>query len=100
MWVLPILTISLNSSYFAARASLRARSFGSNRSLVSITAAMWMTEGKVSLEDYDRLTSSFGWMSFDPTAPPISSAPLLLITSLAFMFDWVPDPVYQTTRGK
>jgi hypothetical protein len=25
---------------------------------------------------------------------------LLAMTSFAFMFDWVPDPVCQTTKGK
>ena len=32
--------------------------------------------------------------------PPISSIALLAITSFAFMLDWVPEPVCQTTKGK
>ena len=37
---------------------------------------------------------------FDPMTPPSISMARLLITSLAFMFDWVPEPVCQTTSGK
>ncbi|MCY1245064.1 hypothetical protein D9M72_581790 [compost metagenome] len=32
--------------------------------------------------------------------PPSSSIARFEITSLAFMFDWVPEPVCQTTSGK
>ena len=44
---------------------------------------------------------SLGWTgSFDPISPPSISMARLAITSLAFMLDWVPDPVCQTTSGK
>ena len=62
---------------------------------------MCMAVGKVSLDDWLRLTWSFGWTgSFEPISPPISSMARFEITSLAFMFDWVPEPVCQTTSGK
>ena len=42
------------------------------------------------------LTSSLGCTSFLPA----SALARFAITSLAFMLDWVPEPVCQTTRGK
>jgi hypothetical protein len=54
----------------------------------------------VSFEDWLRLTSSFGWTSRAPSAPPRISVARFAITSLAFMFVWVPLPVCHTTRGK
>ena len=47
------------------------------------------------------LTWSLGCTGFfDPISPPSISMARLEITSLAFMFDWVPEPVCQTTSGK
>ncbi len=47
------------------------------------------------------LTWSFGCTGvFEPMTPPSFSIARLAITSLAFMFDWVPEPVCQTTSGK
>src|SRR5437763_925415 len=61
---------------------------------------MCMTVGKESLEDADMLTWSLGWTGFLlPILPPSISIARLEMTSLAFMFDWVPDPVGQTTTG-
>ena len=52
-----------------------------------------MAVGKVSFDDWDMLTSSLGWTgSFEPSTPPASSMARLEMTSLAFMFDWVPLP--------
>ncbi len=56
-----------------------------------------MAVGKVSFEDCDMLTSSLGWMGLLlPMTPPASSIARLAITSLTFMFVWVPLPVCQT----
>ena len=55
-----------------------------------------MAVGKVSFEDCDIFTSSLGCSAFLPS----SSFPRLAMTSLAFMLDWVPLPVCQTTSGK
>ena len=60
------------------------------------TAEMCIAVGNVSFEDWLMLMSSFGWQSF---LPAISLARFAM-TSLAFMLDWVPEPVCQTTRGK
>ena len=57
---------------------------------------MCMAVGKVSLDDWLMLTSSFGWQRFSPA----SSFARFAMTSFAFMFDWVPEPVCHTTRGK
>ena len=57
--------------------------------------------GKVSFEDWPMFTWSFGWTGFfEPISPPSISIARFEITSLAFMFDCVPDPVCQTTSGK
>ena len=62
---------------------------------------MCMAVGKVSLDDWLRFTWSFGWTgSFEPISPPRISMARFAITSLAFMFDCVPEPVCQTERGK
>ena len=46
-------------------------------------------------------TWSFGCTgSFEPMVPPRISIARLAMTSLAFMFDWVPEPVCHTTSGK
>ena len=59
-----------------------------------------MTVGKASFEDCDRLTSSLGWIGDLPPRPvPASSLARPAMTSLAFMFVWVPEPVWNTTSG-
>ena len=69
---------------------------GRTCSSMASTAAMCIAVGNVSLDDWDMLISSFGCRSFLPAI----SLPRLAMTSLAFMFDCVPEPVCQTTRGK
>ena len=55
-----------------------------------------MAVGKVSLEDWDRFTSSLGCRRGDPAA----AFPQWAMTSFRFMLVWVPLPVCHTTRGK
>ena len=50
--------------------------------------------GKVSFDDCDMFTSSFGC-----TSAPRRSAARWAITSLAFMLDDVPEPVWNTSMG-
>src|SRR5262245_41275224 len=52
-------------------------------------------DGKTWLEDCAALTSSLGW-----TARPSRSDATWASTSLAFMLVLVPDPVWNTSRGK
>ena len=57
--------------------------------------------GKVSFEDWPMFTWSFGCTGFfDPITPPSISIARFEMTSFAFMFDCVPDPVCHTTSGK
>jgi hypothetical protein len=58
-------------------------------------AATWIVVGKVSLDDCDAFTSSFGW-----TSRPSARVASVAMTSLAFMFDEVPEPVWNTSSGK
>ena len=53
-----------------------------------------MADGKTSLELCDALTWSLGWTRFDPRASPSSSDARLAMTSLVFMLDEVPEPVW------
>ena len=58
---------------------------------------MCIAVGKVSFDDCDRLTWSFGWIGvFEPSSPPSSSIARFAMTSFAFMFVCVPEPVCQT----
>ena len=67
-----------------------ARAPAAGRSSISPSAARWTAEGKTSFEDWPRLTSSFAC-----TSSPASVA----ITSFAFMFEEVPEPVWKTSIG-
>ncbi len=89
--------MSANSSDFARRASRRSRTFGRRRSTTLWAAATCIAVGNVSFEDWDMFTWSLGCTgSLLPISPPASSMARFEMTSLAFMFDWVPDPVCQT----
>jgi hypothetical protein len=98
--VRPILTMSANAFAFSSSPRCRWRSAGSRSSLISRTVAMCMAVGKVSFEDWPRLTWSFGCTSdFSPRLPPSAWLARFAMTSLAFMFDCVPEPVCQITNG-
>ena len=58
------------------------------------TAATWIADGKVSLDDCAALTWSLGW-----TSTPSRWA-RVAITSLTFMLVLVPEPVWKTSIGK
>ena len=93
----------ITSSYCLAFASRVSRSFRTRGYMAasSLTTAMCMAVGKVSLDDWPRLTWSLGWTGvLVPSSPPASSMARLEMTSLTFMLDWVPDPVWNTTSGK
>ena len=68
---------------------------------ISRAAATCMAVGKVSLEDWPRLTWSLGCTG---ALPPRDCASISLAraasTSLTFMLVWVPEPVCQGTSGK
>jgi hypothetical protein len=75
-------------------------SAGSRRRSTASAAAMCIMVGKLSLEDWPRLTWSFGCTGFRlPSGCPSIWLARLAITSLAFMLVWVPLPVCQTGNG-
>lgn len=63
--------------------------------MTAAVAAMWMEDGKTSLDDCEALTWSLGW-----TLRPRRSVARVATTSLVFMLDEVPDPVWKTSIGK
>jgi hypothetical protein len=59
-----------------------------------------MAVGNVSLDDWPMFTWSFGCTgSWEPSVPPASWMHRLEITSLTFMLDCVPEPVWNTYSG-
>ncbi len=84
----------------AAMASRRAVTAGMRRVLTFTAAAMFMAEGKLSFDDCDMFTWSFGCTGvLLPSAVPASWQHRFEITSLTFMLNWVPEPVIQTCSG-
>ena len=61
---------------------------------MALVAATWIADGNWSLDDSGALTSSFGC-----TGAPSRSAASDASTSLVFMFDEVPEPVWKTSIG-
>src|SRR5207342_3368608 len=88
--VRPVFTMSANSSALAASAAASVSRAGRSRFVAASRAARWTADGKTSFDDWPRLTWSLGW-----TPSPASVA----ITSLAFMLDEVPEPVWKTSIG-
>ena len=91
-------TFSTSSFSASSRRSVCAKLSHAGRRFSSsaITAAMCIAVGNVSFEDCDIFTSSFGCSSFFP----VTALPRFATTSLTFMFDCVPLPVWNTTSGK
>ncbi len=64
--------------------------------MLSVLAVATCTAvGNTSLEDWDAFTWSFGW-----TRRPSRAEARVAITSFAFMFVDVPEPVWKTSSGK
>src|SRR5258708_1264435 len=92
--------MSFQASALAAIESRSALTDGNKRRRVPVAAAMYMTEGKVSFDDCDMLTWSFGCTGrFEPSGVPASWQQRLEMTSLTFMLNCVPLPVIQTCSG-
>src|SRR3954451_3530836 len=82
--------MSANCFDFASSEDCSLASAGSSWSCDSASAARWTADGKTSFEDCPMFTCSFGC-----TPSPARFA----ITSLAFMFELVPEPVWKTSTG-
>jgi hypothetical protein len=84
----------------APRAAASAPAAAGRHAPVSPRRCAWRS-GRCRWTTGPCCTWSLGWTgSFEPISPPSISMARLEITSLAFMFDWVPEPVCQTTSGK
>jgi hypothetical protein len=100
MWVRPILMMSFQAAALAAMASRKALTAGMSRLFTLTAAAMYMAEGKESLDDCAMLTSSFGWTgALLPSGVPASWQQRFDKTSLTFMLNCVPLPVIHTCSG-
>src|SRR5437870_743618 len=110
-WVRAILTILSQAAAWDSSFSAVRLTAGRRLLLISMAAARWMAVGKVSLEDWPRLTWSLGWTapgtsfkyagSFDePMGRCSRRQTMLAITSLTFMFVEVPEPVWKMSMGK
>ena len=62
--------------------------------MTASVAATWIEVGNTSLDDCEALTWSFGC-----TLRPSASVARLASTSLVFMLELVPDPVWKTSIG-
>jgi hypothetical protein len=83
------LTTSAVSALFASSVAARCSSAGRRARTTDRVAARCTAVGKVSLLDCEAFTSSFGC-----TGRPSRRPARWAITSLAFMLDDVPDPVW------
>ena len=93
-WVRPDFTTSANSAALASSADARWSSAGTSRCTVADVAATWIEVGNVSLLDWLALTWSLGCTSTPARCASEAS------TSFMFMFEDVPDPVWNTSIGK
>src|SRR6056300_141267 len=93
--------MSLNSSDFSTNAACNFCRPGINVPRDIMPIATCIAVGNVSFDDCPMLQWSLGCTGiFDPISPPNISMARFEMTSFAFMLDWVPDPVCQTTNGK
>ena len=93
--VRPILITSSFSASRRFKTSMQASTAGRSEAWTAHMAAICIAVGKVSFELCDMLTVSFGCSSASPTI----ALPRFAMTSLTFIFVWVPLPVCQTESG-
>src|SRR6266540_3353663 len=93
-WVRPALTVVCHSAALVSSVDARWTSAGTRSVATATVAARWIDVGNTSLDDCEALTWSLGWTF----APSLDSARVAR-TSLAFMFDEVPEPVWNTSIG-
>ena len=91
----PDFTTPANSSALASSASERCPRAGTRSRTTPAVAATCTEVGKTSLLDCEALTWSLGC-----TSAPSERVANVAITSLAFMFELVPEPVWYTSIGK
>ena len=89
----PDFTTEANSSALASSTPARWSRAGTSCCTVAAVAATWIEVGKVSLDDWLAFTWSLGCTSTPARAASEAS------TSFMFMFDEVPEPVWNTSTG-
>ena len=100
-WVRPILMMSQNSPDLRRERGLKALERGQQRLLSDSAAATWMAVGMTSLLDCPMFTWSFGCTgSREPMGLPAICEQRFAMTSFAFMFVLVPEPVWKMSTGK
>ncbi len=97
-WVRPVLTILPRPRARLSMVLRRCLSAGSSDSIVSSWAETRMAVGITSLELCPRLTWSLGCTAVLPALPLWLAR--VAMTSLAFILDEVPEPVWYTSIGK
>src|SRR3954452_1974990 len=93
-WVRPAFTTCFQSCALRLSTAPRWSSAGTVSRTIASAAARWIVVGNTSFELCEALTWSFGWILW-PDAREASVA----MTSLAFMFELVPEPVWNTSIG-
>src|SRR3954464_1342224 len=88
--VRPDLTTSLNLRALRSKERSSCLRAGSSWLVASSSAARCTADGKTSLDDWPKFTWSLGG-----ALPPVSDE----MTSLVFMLDEVPEPVWKTSIG-
>ena len=93
--VRPDFTTAAHSTLLVSSDVARCSIAGIRLRTIASVAATWIDVGKTSLEDWEALTWSFGC-----TLRPSDSVARVASTSLVFMFELVPEPVWKTSIGK
>ena len=93
-WVRPDFTTVALAAACSSSTPARWSRAGSRSRRTITAAATWIAVGNTSLDDCDAFTSSFGC-----TGRPSDADARWAITSLAFMFVDVPEPVWNVSTG-
>ena len=94
--VRPDFTTRANSRCFLRNVRPSFSAAGISSSFTARAAARCTAEGNTSFDDCDAFTWSFGCTG---AAPPSRTDARAAITSLAFMFEEVPEPVWNASTG-
>src|SRR5260370_26074126 len=92
--VRPVLMTGQNSLLFASSAFCSCCRAGISSSAMATADETWIEVAMTSLDDWHRLTWSFGCRSLDPSLPARISDARLAMTSLALVLVDVPEPVW------
>src|SRR5262249_47034152 len=94
-WVRPALTTLPNWAALLSNVDSSCSSAGMRSVQTASVAARWIEDGNTSFDDWEALTWSFEWTD-RPSSRRLAS---VAITSLAFILDEVPEPVWNVSIG-